>query len=177
MARSRTGWSDEDKAAAYVVWITNDKNNKRTSRDTGIALSTLRYWVKEWEESGPPDAVLDRMPAQVYEFVHHASNVREQAMKKLEELIPQAEVKQLSAVATVVGIMDDKIRLATGLATKRVENTLTLPSKEEMQELMGSFVTGMVNAAEERAAEVVDAEIVTVEQPAKGLPKGKVDNE
>lgn len=177
MPRSRTGWSDEDKAAAYVVWISNDKNNRRTARNTGLPGSTLRYWVKEWEENGPPEGVLDKLPAAQYEFVQHASSVREQAMKKLEELLPDAEVKQLSAIATVVGIMDDKIRLASGLATKRVENTLTLPSRDEMQELMGSFVSGMVTAAEERAAEVVDAEIITVEQPEKGLPSGKGHNE
>lgn len=163
MAYKRVGWSDEDKAAAYVVWVANEKNVRKTCRETGIPHSTMRYWVQEWEESGPPDAVLEKLDEQVYEFVHHASSVREKAMNKLEELIPQAEVKQLSAIATVVGIMDDKIRLASGLATKRTETVHTLPSREDMKELMSGFVDGLVGAAEDRASEIIDVEVE--EQP------------
>lgn len=163
MAYKRVGWTDEDKAAAYVLWITNDKNVRKTCRDANIPHSTFRYWVQEWEESGPPDSVVDKLPEQVYEFVHHASRVRETAMKKLEELIPEAEVKQLSAIATVVGIMDDKIRLASGLATKRTETVHTLPTRDEMKELMSGLVDGIVGAAEIRAGDIIDVEIE--EQP------------
>lgn len=155
---SRIEWSDTDKAAAYVVWISNDKNTRRTSQETGVPHGTLRYWVQNWEENGPPDEVMDQVAAQAYEFVHHANRVREQAMKKLEELIPQAEVKQLSAIATVVGIMDDKIRLANGLATKRTETVHTLPSREDMKELMSGFVDGLVSSAEERKQDVIEIE-------------------
>ena len=163
MAYKRVGWTDEDKAAAYVLWITNDKNVRKTCRDANVPHSTFRYWVQEWEENGPPDSVIDKLPEQVYEFVHHASRVRETAMKKLEELIPEAEVKQLSAIATVVGIMDDKIRLASGLATKRTETVHTLPTRDEMKELMSGLVDGIVGAAEVRAGDIIDVEIE--EQP------------
>jgi transposase-like protein len=162
-SKSNIQWSDQDRAAAYVLWVSNDKNVRKTSRECGIPTNTLRYWVKGWNESGPPDAVLDEIPAQMYEFVHHANRVRQNAMDKLEELIPQAEVKQLSAIATVVGIMDDKIRLASGLATKRTETVQILPSREDMKELMGGFVDGLVGAAESRAGEIIDVEVE--EQP------------
>jgi hypothetical protein len=107
---------------------------------------------------------MGKIDEQVYAFVDHASRVRKQAMEKLEELIPQAESKQLSAIATVVGIMDDKIRLASGLATKRTETVHTLPTREEMQELMSGFADNLVAAANDRAAEVVEitAESVVV---------------
>ncbi len=168
---SRTEWSDDAKAQIYVQWIANNRNVRKTSREFGVPHSTLRHWVKEWEESGPPEEIEDKIANEAYEFVHHANRVREQAMLKLEELIPQAESKQLSAIATVVGIMDDKIRLASGLATKRTENTYVLPSKKDVQELMGAFVEGIVGAAEDRAGEIIDVEVV--EQPDLGLPKPK----
>lgn len=167
-SKHTTQWSAQDKAAAYVLWISNEKNVRKTARECGIPHGTFRYWVKEWEENGPPEEVLDEIPAQQYEFVHHANRVRESAMNKLEELIPEAEVKQLSAIATVVGIMDDKIRLASGLATKRTETVHTLPSREDMKELMSGFVDGLVGAAEARAGEIIDAEVI-VEQPVVGL--------
>ena len=158
-------WSARDKAAAYVLWISNEKNVRKTARECNSPHGTFRYCVKEWEATGPPEEVLDEIPAQQYEFVHHANRVRESAMNKLEELIPEAEVKQLSAIATVVGIMDDKIRLASGLATKRTETVHTLPSRDDMKELMSGFVDGLVGAAEARASEIVDAEVIVEEQP------------
>ena len=160
----RTEWTDEDKAAAYVIWVSNDKNIRATARQCGIGHTTIAYWVKQWEKDGPPQRLDDKIRANAYEFVHHASSVREQAMKKLEELIPEAEIKQLGTLATVVGIMDDKIRLAQGLATKRTETVHTLPTKEEMKELMGGFADSLVSAAEDRASEVVEitAESVVV---------------
>ena len=168
---SRTEWTDDAKAQIYVQWIANNRNVRKTAREFGVPHGTLRYWVKEWEESGPPDEIGDKIANEAYEFVHHANRVREQAMLKLEELIPQAESKQLSAIATVVGIMDDKIRLASGLATKRTENTYVLPSKQDVKELVGTFVEGLVSAAEDRANEIIDVEVV--EQPVLGLPSVK----
>jgi len=160
----RTEWTDEDKAAAYVIWISNDKNIRATARQCGIGHTTIAYWVKQWEKDGPPERLDDKIRANAYEFVHHASTVRQKAMDKLEELIPEAEIKQLGTLATVVGIMDDKIRLAQGLATKRTETVHTLPTKEEMKELMSGFADNLVSAAEERAGEVVEitAESVVV---------------
>lgn len=171
----RIEWSDEDRAAAYVIWVSNDRNTRRTARDTGVPHGTLRHWVKEWQESGPPDNIMDDVQAQAYEFVSHASRVRETAMMKLEELIPQAEVKQLSAIATVVGIMDDKIRLATGLATKRTETVHTLPSREEMAELMSGFAEGLVLAAESRSAEIIEVEVEEQPEYAGLLTERKTD--
>lgn len=164
MAKTRVEWDDEARAAAYVVWISNGRAIRQTSRETGIPHNTIAYWAKDWEKNGPPDNLNEKIANNVYEFLNHASSVREQAMKKLEELIPQAEVKQLSAIATVVGIMDDKIRLASGLATKRTETVHTLPTRDEMKELMSGFADGLVSAAEDRASETVliEAESVVV---------------
>ena len=158
----RTEWTDEDRAAAYVAWISNDKNIRATARQCGLGHTTLAYWVKEWEKNGPPENLDDKIRATAYEFVHHASSVREKAMRKLEELIPDAEVKQLSAIATVVGIMDDKIRLAQGLATKRTETVHTLPTRDEMKELMSGFADSLVTSAEDRAMDVVQIEAESV---------------
>ena len=162
MAKNRTEWDDEAKAAAYVVWISNGRAVRQTARETGIPHNTIAYWARGWEKNGPPDNLSEKISNNVYEFLNHASNVREQAMKKLEELIPQAEVKQLSAIATVVGIMDDKIRLASGLATKRTETVHTLPTRDEMKELMSGFADNLVSAAEERASEVIVIEPISV---------------
>ncbi len=161
--QARTEWTDEAKAAVYVQWIACDKRIRETARVTGVPHNTVAYWAKQWEKDGPPEHMDVEIRKNAYEFVDHANKVRKQAMDKLEELIPDAEVKQLSAIATVVGIMDDKIRLAQGLATKRTETVHTLPSREDMRELMSGFSEGLVAAAEDRASEVVVIEASSVE--------------
>ena len=176
MSRSKARWSDEDKAAAYVAWISNDKNIRQTARETGVAHTTLRYWVSEWRESGPPDDVASLVPEKVEDFVTRASRIRNSAMDKLETLIPEAEIKQMGTLGTIVGIMDDKIRLASGLATKRTETVHTLPSREDMRELMGGFVQGVVGAAEARAGEIIEGEIIEEQPELAGLlSKGDSD--
>lgn len=160
--QERTEWNDEARAATYVQWIACDKKIRETSRITGVPHATVAYWAKQWEKDGPPEHLDVEIRKNAYEFVDHANKVRKQAMEKLEELIPDAEVKQLSAIATVVGIMDDKIRLAQGLATKRTETVHTLPTKEEMKELMSGFADSLVSAAEDRAAETVSIEAESV---------------
>ncbi len=165
----RIEWTDDARAAVYVQWIANEKNIQRTARDVGMGVSTLAYWVKGWKKDGPPPGIDGKISSAAYEFVNHASRVREDAMKKLEELIPQAEVRQLSAIATVVGIMDDKIRLASGLATRRTENTYTLPSKAEMKELMGSFVDTLITSAEDRSAVLIEGEVELEQPESSGL--------
>ena len=162
MSKNRTEWDDAAKAATYVQWIACGKKIRETSRVTGVPHNTVAYWAKQWEKDGPPEHLDGEIRKNAYEFVDHANRVRKQAMEKLEELIPEAEAKQLSAVATVVGIMDDKIRLAQGLATKRTETVHTLPTREEMKELMSGFAEGLVGAAEERAQEVVQIEAESV---------------
>lgn len=169
----RFEWTVEDKASAYVQWVMNERNVRKTCRETGVPHGTLRHWVKDWEENGPPEGGMNAVEHAAQGFVHQASRVRQQALSKLEELIPDAEVKQLSAVATVVGIMDDKIRLASGLATKRTETVHTLPSREDMKELMSGFVDGLVGAAESRAVEIIDGEVIEEQPEYAGLLDSK----
>lgn len=162
MARSRTEWSDEARANVYVVWVANEGNNRRTARECGMHPSTITAWANKWKKDGPPEGLDAKITSKAYEFVSHASRIRESAMNKLEELIPEAKPSQLSAIATVVGILDDKIRLASGLATKRTETVHLLPSKEEMKELMSGFAEGLVSTATDRASETVliDSEVI-----------------
>ena len=161
MAKSK--FDSKAKAAAYVAYIANDKNERKTSAELSIPHSTFRYWVKCWDKYGPPEDAAGELTEQVFTFVDHATRIRTAALEKLEELIPQAEVKQLSAIATVVGIMDDKIRLASGLATKRTENTYVLPTSDDLKGLMGSFVDGLVTAADDRSKEIIEISSESVE--------------
>ncbi len=94
MATRRT-YSDEDKARAYVAWVTNDKVMRRTARTTGIPQTTLRQWITEWEEQGPPIEQAEKIAEIATDFVQEATRVRDKALAELEKKIPTAKPSEL----------------------------------------------------------------------------------
>lgn len=166
--RSKRQYTDEDKAAVFTQLTVNKGNVLRTSRETGVPQQTVRDWKKEWETRGVPAPVEEIAEEIAGEFVETALRVRDKALAQIELLIPDTRASDIQKLATIVGILEDKRRMAEGLATKRTEVTHTLPSPEEMRDLMSGFVSGAVEAARERDAVIIDAEVV--EQPLLGLP-------
>lgn len=164
----RTTYTDAQKAEVYVVYAANEGNVKRTARDTGVPISTIRRWRDEWnrQENLPDVSVLEEA---VGDFADKAESIRWKALIALEANIHTAKPHDL---IKVIGILDDKITRARGLADRTVEHRHTLPSADELRELVGAFIEGSKQAALDRADDVIDAEIVEqAELPA--LPSGR----
>ncbi len=161
----RSTYSPEDKAAIMAVLAANGGNQKRTARETGVPLTTLRYWVKH-PESAPPSS--EQVQAAVDEFVGAAQRIRDAALSKLEGLVQSNQVSARELI-TVVGVLDDKITRASGLPTQRTEHQHALPSREDLQTVLGAAIGGMIEMAERRDAEIVDGEVVEVAE-VKALP-------
>lgn len=77
-------------------------------------------------------------------------------------LLPEVSAKDIGKLATIVGILDDKTRMAKGLATSRTEVTHTV-SPEDMRTLAISFAADAVSEALIRDEAIID---VTVEEQA-----------
>jgi transposase-like protein len=169
----RTTYSDEDKARAYVVLAANDGLVKRAARELTMPENTLRRWRDEWQKNGPP-VIDEEIQQAVTDYVSGMITARDTAVDviqlKLNLLKQDPKSAKLAELSTVVGVLDDKISRAKGLDSgKRVDVHHHLPSPDELRSLMGEFISGSISAAEQRAEEIVDAEIV--EQAA--LPAGK----
>lgn len=165
---ARTTYTETDKANVFVVLTANGGNLKRTAREFGIPVSTIRRWQDGWEKNGPPDT--DVLEEAAKDFLDEAEEVRGLALTSIRDKIAKGD-GNVSQLATVLGILDDKIARARGLATSRVENVYTLPAPEQVRELMAGFVSGAIEAAKQRQEEIVDAEIV--EQAPKALSSGR----
>ena len=169
MARSRAthskrSYTAEEKAQAYLVLQVNEGNMLKTSREIGIPRPTLQVWNKEWETNGVPEEIQELASQDVKEFVSHAESVRDKALQKLEQLIPHATAKDIRAVLLTVATLDDKIRLARGLATKRSENVFQLPNSDEIQDKIAAMVKGAAQAVQElNQQNVIDGEATLVE--------------
>jgi transposase-like protein len=163
----RASYDESVKASAYVALAANEGNIKRTSRDTGIPVSTLRRWRDEWtrQENLPShSAVTEAMG----DFADKAETIRWKALVELERQLSTAKPGDL---IKIVGILDDKITRARGLADRTVEHRHTLPSPEELVALVSGFAEATRQAALERADDIIDAEIVE-QAPRRALPSG-----
>lgn len=158
-------YSDDAKAQVYTILTTNDGNVKRTARETGVPVSTIRRWRDEWEAEKNLPSIED-IAAASGDFIADAERVRNQALREMERKLPTATPAQL---ATIVGVLDDKIARARGLTNKvEHEHRLSLPSAEEIAGLLGGLHRRALDDASRRDAEIVEAEVV--EQKALPTP-------
>lgn len=154
----RQQYTEKAKAAAFAHLEANDGNVKRTARELGLPVSTLRRWRDEWETNKNLPAAEDLILA-TGDFIEDAERVRDLSLRVLEEklLAGQGTVAQ---VATVLGVLDDKIARTKGLADRIHEHKITLPSRDEIVAALDGLRTGALEAAAERDEVIVDAELV-----------------
>lgn len=166
----KSPYTDAEMARVYVTLTTNDGNIKRTARDTGVPASTVRQWRNRWEAEGPPP--MELVEAEVQGFLDEAIAVRGMSLrvlrKKVELLEKDPDRVKVAELTTLMGVLDDKITRAQGLATGRVEHVHRLPSPDEIRAALGGLAQGAIEAAKARQADIIDAEIV--EQSPRELP-------
>lgn len=157
---ARRIYSAEDRAAVRLALEINKGNIKATSRDTGVPYMTVKNWKDQWEEVGVPAVVQDVLPAVAVDFAHEGVQVRDTALLKIKELIPEATIKDLRSLATLVGILDDKVRLAQGLATSRREEIqVHVIDPEAVGHQIGAHIREALESAERRNQEIIDVEL------------------
>lgn len=167
---ARRLYTDEERAAVYVALAVNDGNVARSSRDTGVAESTVRDWKQTWDAEGVPLEIQNLADSIATGFVHDAERVRDKALKALEQAIDAGEVKSQNLI-TVVGVLEDKIRLGKGLATSRKETVHSLPDPQEVQNQLAGAVLAVLEAARDRELDIIDAEVV--EASPEALPAAR----
>lgn len=159
---ARATYTAEDKARVYVVLMTNEGNVKRTARDTGLPENTVRRWKKEWEENGPPE-IDEEIREAVTDYVTSMEKTRDLSLKRIHEKLERGE-GTLPQIATVFGVLTDKIDRARGIGTNHThEHKLTLPSPEELRAALGGLVTAAQEGHAAREADIIEVEFV--EQP------------
>jgi transposase-like protein len=154
----RATYDEDAKAHAFMQLEMNEGNVKRTSRDLGIPISTLRRWRDEWERDKNLPAA-EALIVATGDFIEDAERVRNLALRKLEAKIANGE-GTVAQVATVLGILDDKIARAKGIADRVTEHKFTLPSGEDIAAALQGLQRAAMDAARDRDEVIVEAELV-----------------
>ena len=150
---ARATYDDADKARVIAHLLANNGNVKRSARETGVPISTVRDWKTEMEKEGIPDSVRDALPAVVDDIVVTLQRVRDKALLELERLVDNQELKGRELVGAI-GMLTDKILLFKGEATSRHETKVALPEPDQLRELMAGFFTDSTQSQQKRAAEI-----------------------
>jgi transposase-like protein len=154
----RQQYTDQVKAAAYSALEVNDGNVKRTARELSLPISTLRRWRDDWEANKNLPAAEDLILA-TGDFIEDAERVRDLSLRVLEHKL-QAGQGTVAQVATVLGVLDDKIARAKGLADRVTEHKITLPSRDDIVAALDGLRMGAIEAAVARDEVIVEAELV-----------------
>jgi 6-phosphogluconate dehydrogenase len=86
-------------------------------------------------------------------------DVRAIALARLKEVLPyETKAKDL---AVIVGIMDDKVRLATGKPTSINHNQTGLPAPEEVRALFAGYALGALESTRRRTEDILEADVIT----------------
>ena len=163
---ARKVYSDEQKAAAFLAWTVNNGNVRRSARDSGVPESTVRDWVKVWKVDGPEPELLEITNKIAGDFVDEATRVRDKALASLERSIDSGELKDEKLI-TVVGVLEDKIRLGKGLATSRSETIQPAFDVNEIKELLADYVVNTLADTKQRKNEMFEAGVEEI-IPKKG---------
>lgn len=148
-------YSDRDKALVYAELSVNEGNIKRTARNTGVPVATVRRWRDEWERNGVPESVHTEVAPIAGEFLQDAIRIRGKLLVSLEAMLDRGDKATIPQISTAIGILSDKIRAYEALTeSKQVEHKIVLPPAEELQQLFAGLLTGVVDAAKARAAEI-----------------------
>lgn len=153
---ARRTYTDEDRARVRLHLELSQGNVKRTARETGIPITTVREWKRAWEEKGVPEPVAEAAERQAGEFAERAEHARDIALEKWIEQVNAGTVSARDLMVGI-GILTDKLNLAKGLATNRTEQVkkLELPKAEELAD----FAQAALAAARTRAIEIDEADI------------------
>jgi transposase-like protein len=161
------------KAAVRAALVAYDGNVKRTARETGVAVSTVRDWKQDWERNGFPENLNEVLEQVTEDVVEGFTRIRNKAALELERLIDDQQLKGRELVVAI-GMLTDKIRLYKGEATSRTESK-ALVEPQQLRELVAGFFEGAVAAAQERAEEIEEADWEPAEVIALPAPQEVVN--
>jgi transposase-like protein len=152
-------YTDDDRARVNAALTINDGNVRRTARETGLPIATVRTWKQNWERAGVPAVVEAKTSDAIQKFIDDATDARSLAMTRLKEVIPmETKAKDL---ATVVGILDDKIQRAQGKPTSISQNQTGLPGPEEVRALFAGYALGALESSRQRERDILTADAIT----------------
>ena len=147
-------YTDRDRALVYAELAVNEGNIKRTARNLGYPISTIRRWRDQWELTGVPDTMSAEVAIIATDFLSEAIRIRGKLMQRLEALLDEEKVSSREVV-TAIGILSDKIRAYEAIKeVQTVEHQFKLPPADEVRELFAGMLEGVVSAAQARAAEI-----------------------
>lgn len=153
---ARRVYTEKDQAFIAVTLQANAGNIRKSARETGVPISTIRDFRDRWEVEGYPEPLEGELPAVRRTFIEDAKEVRQMMIERLREKVERGDITARDLIAGIKELTD-KINVLEGMATSRTEVVQTLPDTSEIARQLAEFVNRTVDNAVDRA-QAIDGE-------------------
>jgi transposase-like protein len=159
----RRQYTTLDKAKAYWQLQANGNNLKRTCREMGIPVPTLRSWRKKWDvgEDIPPVLPVEENPYDLENFDHVGAlkDLRKQAILRIaEQILHTNSLDHLTKLLATIDRDLDRIENKPAMNSGSVNINVRLPSAEETAKLLSGLVENTISDIDKRHGEIIDME-------------------
>lgn len=162
----RHQYSSRQMAQGYLAIELHQGSVAKASRDCGIPKQTLFNWKQAWEKDGLPKELIAEMQIERGDALNEMIHVRDKAIRRLGSMVERATSAR--ELATVVGILDDKIHRMK--AMNPVEKPRQDVSPEDVRSALGDMLLDAIGAAAERRRDIVEVEVVEEDTAPAELP-------
>lgn len=149
MSRRRV-YTEKDQAFIAVTLQANGGNIRKSARETGVPISTIRDFRDKWEAEGYPEPLEGELPIVRRTFIEDAKEVRQMMIERLREKVERGDITARDLIAGIKELTD-KINVLEGMATSRTEVVQTLPDTKQLAIELAAFVNRTVDDAVDRA--------------------------
>jgi transposase-like protein len=149
----RRKYTASDRAKVFAELEINEGNIKRTARNTGFPVSTVRDWKVEWEKGGVDTDTVEALPEVIGDFVEEATRVRDKLLMRLEQKVDSGDITAREIVPAL-GMLTDKIRAYQGLNDVKHQHTVNLPQLDEIESKLAGALKQLVAAGNRRQHEI-----------------------
>ena len=162
-AHVRRQYTKLDKAKCYWQLQSNGNNLKRTAREMGVPVPTLRAWRKKWDDGQdiPAPMPVEKNPYALDQFDAEGAlkDLQREAILQLkEQLLHSTSVDHLTKLLATVNRDLDRMQNKPDRQVGSVNINVRLPSAEETGKLLAGLVQNTLSDIDQRHGEIIDIE-------------------
>lgn len=153
-ANVRRQYTKLDRAKVYWQLQANGNNLKRTAREMGVPVPTLRAWRKKWDagEDIPPVLPVEDNPFSLENFDHEAAlkELRKDAILQIkEQLLHSNSLDHMTKLLATINRDLDRLEKPQQQMGS-VNINVRLPSAEETAKLLSGLVENTISDVNKR---------------------------
>lgn len=177
-AHVRRQYTKLDRAKVYWQLNANGNNLKRTAREMGVPVPTIRAWRKKWDagEDIPEALPVEKNPydPEAFDYLAALKDLRMQTIMRLaDQILHSQSLDHLTKLLATIDRDLDRAENKPDRLGGSVNINVRLPSAEETANLLSGLVNNTLSDIDQRHGEILELEATEIpastEKPLENL--------